>query len=293
MGTQGNVLVGLGSGFITLGAYGTVEGSSDDLGYTEGGAELSLVREYYKKFVDQELGPISMTKTSENSTLKFTLVETTLENLAIALDYPTGAISSSVLSVGGDDTVTYRTIYLNVVGPTGGTRKYTFHKCVNISAATHSYKKDDKTMIECEFQLIQDTTKTTNQQLFTVTDSASDTTAPTIAMTTPADDGTVTKDTQGTVVLTITETNAMDESSIVYGAEDGATIMILNDTTRASTTLVAATIVYDSSAKTVTITPDSNWSASDTLQVVVTTGLRDANGNHLATTFIGQFSVTA
>jgi predicted RecA/RadA family phage recombinase len=144
------------------------------------------------------------------------------------------------------------------------------------------------TFVDIEFTVLQDLTKPAKAQIGTVVDTGSDTTAPTIAMTTPATGGTVTKDAKGTILLTITEANAMDESSIVYGD----TVKVLN-TTSGKQGLVAGTIAYDATAKTITFTPTNNWTASETGIVVVSTGMRDANGNNLAATFVGTFSVTA
>jgi len=56
---------------------------------------------------------------------------------------------------------------------------------------------------------------------------------------------------------------------------------------------VAGTIAYDRTAKTVTFTPTANWTASDTLQAIVTTGVKDVNGNAVAAAKIEQFAVTA
>ena len=120
MGTQGNVVVGVGDGFVKIGHYGTAEGSCDDVGYTEGGAEVAVAREYFEKTVDQEIGVLEVFKTAERATLKVTLAECSLENLAKAMDYPSSAISSSTLSWGGDPNDNEVVIYLNVPGPTGG-----------------------------------------------------------------------------------------------------------------------------------------------------------------------------
>lgn len=286
MGTQANVVVGLGDGTIKIGTYGTAEGSADDLGFTEGGVELTVEREYFEKIVDQEIGPLEAFKTAERATLKVTLAEATLANLAKAIDYAAGAISGDTLSFGGNATVNELTVYLNVLGPDNAARKYTFHKCVITSAATHSYKKDDKTMIEIELLVLQDTSKTTNQQLGSIVDTGGDTTAPTVIMTTPSPSGTVTKDTSDPIVLTITEANAMNENTIEYGN----TVQILNETTNG---LVAGSIAYDSTLKTITFTPSSTWTASDTLLAVVTTGLKDVAGNNLASTYVVDLSVTA
>lgn len=294
MGTNANVVVGLGDGQIKIGIYGTVEGSADDLGYTIGGVELSVAREYYEKMIDQEVGVIELIKIAERATIKFSLAEVTLANLAKAMDYPAGAIAGSTLSFGGSATVNEVVIYLNVKAPGGGSnRKYTFHKAVCIGAATHSYKKDDATVIECEFQILQDTSKTADQQMGSVVDTGADAVAPTVTLSTPVDGGTVVKATSDPVVWTIVEANTLDENSIVYGNEDNGTFMIINTTTPGSAALVAGTIVYNASLKTVTFTPSAPWNASDTFQAIVTTGLKDTAGNHLASIKIEQFSVTA
>lgn len=295
MPTVSNMVVGLQTAnTVKVGPYGTVEGSCDEMGLTEGGIEITNVQEYFERKADQYIGTLGVDKISERMTVKFSIAEITLENLRIANDQATGRLASNVFSFGGDPVATELTLFINVksVG-SAGTRKYEFLKVINISPGTHSYKKDDKTMIEFEFLVLQDTSATSLEQMVIVTDSGADTTAPTIAMTTPADGGTVAKDAKTTVLLTITETNAMDENSIIYGDADGCTIMILNDTVRASTALVAGSIVYDATAKTILFTPTANWTGSDTLQLIVTTGLRDQNGNHLAATFIGQFDVAA
>lgn len=289
MGTQGNVVVGVGGdGFVKIGPYGTAEGSCDDLGYTEGGAEIQVAREYFEKTVDQEIGVLEVFKIAERATLKVTLAEVTLANLAKAMDYPSSAIVGGALNWGGNKDVNYLTIYLNVPGPDGGNAKYTFHKCVCISAAPHSYKKNDKTMIECEFVVLQDTTKTSNQQMGTIEQTGGDSTAPTVIMTTPAPAGTVTKATKDPIVLTITEANAIKEDSIIYGD----TIQIMN-TTLGSEGLVAGAIVYNAIAKTITFTPTSDWVASNTLLAIVTKGLEDEAGNNLASAYVATLSVTA
>lgn len=288
MGSKTNVVVGLGAGTIKIGAYNAAEGSSDDLGYTDGGVELAVEREYFEKIVDQEIGVLEAFKTAERATLKLTLAEATLENLAKAIDYPASAITGSTLVFGGSATVNELTIYLNVLGPDNAARKYTFHKCIITSAATHSYKKDDKTMIELEILVLQDTSKTTDQQLASIVDTGGDTTAPTVVLTTPAEAGTVTKDTSDTVLLTITDASAMNENTIVYGD----TVQIIN-TTAGKEGLVAGSIAYDSTAKTITFTPSATWTASDTLIAMISTGLQDVAGNALAATYVGEFSVTA
>lgn len=286
----GNITFGfnLGSATVKVGAYGDAEGTAVDLGRTTGGVEFSIERETKEVETDQDRGPIGAKETKRKGKLKLKMSESSLANLALALNLPTSAVDGSTLSLGADtDGELYRTVYLNVDGPAGGTRKYTFHKCVITGAGQTMFKKDEASSIELQLDVLWDTTQTVGQEMGTVVDTSADTTAPTVALTTPADGGTVTKNTQGTVTWTFTEANAIDESTLVYGK----TVLILNDTVRASTALVAGSIVYTKATKTLVFTPTSNWTASDTLQAIVA-GVKDVNGN-VITAKIEQFSVTA
>lgn len=279
---------------LKVGTYGQAEGSALDVGALEGGVSFEITREYYDVKADPWLGVVDKKKISEVMVVKCAMAEIALANLAVAFDYPASAVSdSTTFKFGGDDTVTMRTLYINGDGPGGGTRKVTLHKCVSVGSAAHTYKKGDKTIVEVEFHVLEDTTKTAKERFGDIVDTPVDTTAPTVALLSPLDGGTVEKATSEVVIWQITETNEMDESSIVYGDGDNATFMIINTTTPESAALVAGTIVYNSTLKQVTFTPTAAWTGSDTFQVIVTTGLKDAAGNHLAAAKIEQFSVTA
>jgi hypothetical protein len=294
MSSQANVIVGLGNGELAIAAYDAAYGAAVSVGYTIGGVELSFARAYYEKKVDQEIGDIDVIKTSEKATLKLKLAEATLVNLAMAMDYPSTAIAGgTTLTFGGNADVQYLTLYLNVKAPgTGTNRRYTFNKAVCISAATHGYKKDGPTEIECEFNLLQDTSKTADQQIGSIVDTAADVIAPTVALTTPVDGGTVVGSSSAPVVWAITEASTMDESSIIYGDADGGTILIMGGATLGVAVMKAGTIVYSPSLKTITFTPTVAWTNAHVFQAIVTTGLKDISGNHLAATKIEFFSAT-
>ncbi len=113
-------------------------------------------------------------------------------------------------------------------------------------------------------------------------------------MTSPAEDATVAPNAKTTVTLTFTEaTNAIDQGTLIYGDADNATIMLINVTDTAASALVAGTITYDAGTKVLTFTPTSNWTASDKINIIITTGVRDTAGNHMAATFLGHFTVAA
>ncbi|HAB53334.1 MAG TPA: hypothetical protein DCE80_14380 [Ignavibacteriales bacterium] len=286
MGTVANIIVK--NATLKVAAYGVAEGSAVDVGTLEGGVELEVPREYYDVTADAWLGTVAKIKVGEKMIIKCKMAESTLDNLALAFDYPTTAVATTTLTFGGDSTNTYRTLYINGDAPSSGTRKITLHKCVQTGSGAHAYKKGDKTIIEAEFEVIEDTSKTATERYGTIVDSSTDTTAPTVALTTPVDGGTVTQGTTDSVIWTITETNYIDENTIVYGD----TFSIIDDTTPASAVLKAGTIVYNAVAKTVTFTPTVAWTTAHTFQAIVTTGLKDMAGNSLAAINIEQFSAT-
>jgi len=291
--TAQNIVVGAPS-TIVLSAYGVAEGSGIDLGSTEGGLKVLFNPEFYFKKADQWLGKVGAVKTDEDMTIEVVLAEQSLANVNYAMGYPTTANDGTTFNMGGDSTVSERTLYINGNAPSGGTMKITVHKCVIIGATEIPMLKDDKTMLKLTFQVLQDTSQTDNQELMKTEYSGVDTTAPTVAMTTPAEDGTVTKDAKGTVTLTFTEAGTgMDQGSLIYGSADKATVMIMNITDTTATTLVAGTISYDATTKALVFTPTNNWTASDKHQIIITTGVRDIAGNYLESVFIGHFTVTA
>lgn len=290
MGTATNVVVGLqATNTLKVGAYGAAEVDAVDVGYIKGGVKFDHDAEKYFVKVDQQNGAIDAKTVDESLKVTLSISEATLANLAVAFGYPTTAVSSSTLSFGGLASDTMRTLYVNVNGVTSGTRKYTIWKCIPTGKTTQEYKKDGETLIDVEFEVLVDTTKTAEQRFGTIVDTGADTTPPTIAMTTPTAGGTRTAGGKTTVVLTITETNPMNENTIVYGDADNATVSIYKQGT--PNTLLAGSIAYSSTAKTITFTPTENWSAG-TYHVVVTTGLADQNNNHLAAQYLTYLTVS-
>lgn len=292
MGTVANLVVGSSSAnTIKVGEYGDLEAAAVDVGYTDGGVEIVKSEEIKEIMVDQELGPVAAPTIKEGVSIKANIAEASLAQIAMAWGYPTTAVTgaSSFVMGGKTDIHDYKTVYINCIGPGPGTRKITIHKAKIKGDSSQKYVKDNIAMVPVEIIALCDTTKSAGEKFLSIVDTGLDTTAPTVALSTPADGGTVAKTTKGVVVWSITEANGVDWSTVVYGD----TFSIFNTTVAASAALVAGAITYDASAKTVTFTPTENWTASDTFQAVVTRGFKDAAGNRLAAIKIEQFSVTA
>ena len=285
-----NIVVGLqAANTLKVGNYGDLEAAAVDVGLIKGGVKIQHDETQYNVQVDQFIGTIAKKITDESLKVTLSLAEVSLANLAIAYGYPTGAVAAGSFTFGGKTSVSERTLYINVNGPAAGSSKITLWRAVPTGKTSPAYTKEKETLIDVEFDVLVDTTKTAEQRFGKQDQTGSDVTPPTIAQTTPADGGTVLLNTKNTVVWTITEANGVDENTIVYGD----TFQIIDITTPASAALIAGTLVYSASAKTVIFTPTSNWVASASLQAIVSTGFKDAAGNRLAAIYIKQFSVTA
>lgn len=286
-----NIIVGEPTS-ILIGAYGAAEGACTAVGYTEGGAQIMPNSEFYRKKADQAVGVLGVVLTGREPILKFNMAEGQLQNLQWAMGYDAGGlVDSTNLDIGGSKTVDEYAIYMNTPGPgAGATRKYTIHKAVSIGNPEVSHVKDDKVIYACEFLILQDTSKAEDKQFVEIDDSGVDTTAPTVVLTTPAEDGTVAKDALSTVTLTFTEAGAgIDEGTLI----DGTTIMILNVTDQTQNVKVAGTWVYTAAGKTLVFTPTANWTGSDKICVIITTSVKDMAGNALAVVYVGNFTVAA
>jgi hypothetical protein len=278
------------SAFVKIGNYGSNEAACADLGRTDGGVSLVLDRDVKIVETDQDIAGVAAKETKRVHKIKFKLAEATLENLAVAMNLPTTALAGGVLSLGSVDAdgELYRALYLNVDGPNGATRKYWFPKCVIIGNASHEYKKDEHSKVEIEVQILWDSTQAAGQELGTFADTGADATPPTVALSVPADGGTVVQGAKGTVTWLFTEANVMDASTMIYGK----TVMIVDDTTPSAAVLKAGTIVYDSVLKQLTFTPTDNWTTVHTFQAIITSGVKDQAGNAVAAPKIEQFSAT-
>ena len=285
-GTVDNIIVK--NATMVVAGYGVAEGSGTDIGALVGGVTVADAKEFKEISGDCFLGPVIIALVGKKMTVKCSMEESSLENLRIALGQASTQLVTTTLSIGADATTQYLTLYINGDAVSGGTRKYTFYKCVFTGTGSHAYKKGEAALVEAEFTVLEDTSKSTGERFGKVEDTSTDTTAPTIAMSTPSDDATWAVKTLLTpLVWTITETNAIDENTIVYGN----TFTIIDTTMPGSAVLKAGTLTYNPLTKTVSFTPSVAWTTAHTFQVIVTTGLSDMAGNHLAAPRITQFTI--
>lgn len=290
MPTAANIVVGAPT-TIKFGEYNAAEGACTDLGATEGGATLSFKKEFYLHKADQWQGPVGATPVSEDCTLSFDLAEASLINFAVAMGYdPDDAISTTTLSFGGKDDTEYCVLYVNGYAVSGGTVKITLYKCIVEADMSAKWVKDDKVLIPVKVHVLQDTSKTADQQYGTIVYTSTDTTPPTVAMTSPVEDGTVVAGASTTLTLTFTEAaNAIDEGTLI--ANETVVVALVTDGT--ATAEKAITISYNAGTKVLTVTPVTVWpGAGAEFEIRISKTVRDTAGNKMAANFYGHF-VTA
>ncbi|ACC98633.1 hypothetical protein Emin_1081 [Elusimicrobium minutum Pei191] len=163
-----NIVVGVqGENTIQVAPYGIGEENSRNLGLIKGGVTIEHDTSLQDIMVDQYLAAVDQVVTSESLKIKTTMAEATLTNLAAAmgLEYEGSAGLNLTTADGG-----YYTVYINVKGPKGKNRKYTFWKCKINGKTTQVYKRDGETVADIEFNVLADTEKPSNQRFGTVTE---------------------------------------------------------------------------------------------------------------------------
>ena len=170
MSTPTNIVVGISAeGSLKIAPYGTSESSATDLGFIKGGITIEHEESSYDIQVDQILAPIAKITTQEGLKIKFSLAEATLSNIALSLGQEAPS-SNQPLEFGDKAQCAYKTLYANVKGVNGATRKYTFWKCRPTGKTSQVYKRDGETLIEVEFDVLADTTKVATKRFGKIED---------------------------------------------------------------------------------------------------------------------------
>ena len=123
-----------------------------DAGGTKDGVELGVADEYAVLGVDQVIYEIERRRTGRVLTIKTSLAEATLENLAHAINNT--APAAGVLTA--DDGLTafnppYKAVLLDGIAPGGFRRRIILRKCLSTDSVAMAYKKDGQTLIPVTF----------------------------------------------------------------------------------------------------------------------------------------------
>lgn len=153
--TSSNLIQGPAT--LYIGAFGVAEPAAiatapgagwTDVGGTKDGIEWSVADEYAVLDVDQIIYEIDRRRTKRVVTLKTSLAEATLANLAQAI--ANTAPASNV--VDADDGLAafapaYRALLLDGIAPGGFRRRFILRKTLPTDAVATAYKKDGQTLL--------------------------------------------------------------------------------------------------------------------------------------------------
>lgn len=147
-----------------------------NLGYTDGGVELSGSLSTQDHFVDQEADPVKTTLDKRETGLKIPMAEMTLQNLALALGAPTTAISTDsgveILGIGSTSGVREDTFLVTGNAPNGKKRTIQIHRGVNKGALSYKMDSKNKAIAALDLKALFDSSKPVGQQLMTIKDHA-------------------------------------------------------------------------------------------------------------------------
>lgn len=153
-----------GPATVYIGSFGAVEPATiaaaptepawKDVGGTKGGLELNIANEFASLTVDQIIDVIESRRTGREVTVKTTLAEATLDNIARAA--ANSAPVAGVLNL--DDGLAafkpaYDAILVDGIAPGGFRRRIIVRKTLSTDSVGIGYKKDDQTVVPVTWKL--------------------------------------------------------------------------------------------------------------------------------------------
>lgn len=143
-------------------------------GYTEDGITMEIGTEVFQHEVNEELGPIGGTVSKLSGKISFTLAESDADALALALNSGTKTTVAAGASQAGLDkyimsntnSLSYKTFVLLSTSGAGKSDLWIAWKCAPNGTISPAFKKGDKTMVTCTFDMYCDPAETGEEYFF-------------------------------------------------------------------------------------------------------------------------------
>jgi len=154
---------------------GTTGGT--DVGCTSGGVTVTYSFETRDIYCDQITAPVETAVINETASIKFDMLESEADNLAIAIQQCTTATDVGVankIGVGGITTITFTPLMLEITDNDNPSLKttWTFFKTLSGGMETN-FERENPTAITVTFTAYADTTHASGHQLFSVNEALS------------------------------------------------------------------------------------------------------------------------
>jgi len=145
----------------------TIDGSN--VGYTKGGCTVRYEPEYVDVTADQAIGVVQKRRQNERMYVVMTMLEVTLARIRQAFNQPAGNLTGSTLTLGYNNScvVNEHALVLTGVGPSCGTRTFTFGRCIAMGNREYKMSREEEVAFEVEFEVL----KNTNGNFGTIVDS--------------------------------------------------------------------------------------------------------------------------
>jgi len=152
---------------------GTTGGT--DVGCTTGGVTVSYSFETRDIYCDQVTAPVETAIINETATIKFDMLESDADNLAIAIQQCTTTTDAGVankIGVGGLVTITFVPLMLEILDndDTSLTTTWTFFKTISGGIETN-FERENPTGVSVTFTAYADTSHASGHQLFSVNEA--------------------------------------------------------------------------------------------------------------------------
>jgi hypothetical protein len=260
----------IGPSYIYVGSYGDVKADARDLGITQGGVSYNHTSEF-KEYddADQYIGVVGVEKIGDRLEVTVRAKEAILENLALAWGLPDSNLSeeTNTLSFGGDYNAVYRSLFIDGPAPGGGIANWELYKVVAYTSGEITDQKDDNTIYEITFLVIEDVTKAEHQRYGQRVDTYDDVTGPSVSTVSPVDSAI---DVAATTTVSWQFDEAIQQRDIT-----SANFNVLDDTG----VEVAGSLSYDETLNEVVFTPASDLTAETTYFTFASGAVKDMAGN--------------
>lgn len=274
----------IGPSTIWVGEYGDTKDMAREVGITQGGVSYNHTQEM-REFddADQYIGVVGAEKIGDRMEITIRLKEPILENLALAWGLPDGNLdeAENKLTFGGDYDIPYRSLFIDGPAPGGGTAEWQIWRVLAYTSSEVADTKEDNTLLEVTFLVIEDLTKAEHQRYGQRIDTYDDTTAPTITGVVPEDAG-------DDVAVDTTITWTFDENIQQRDINSG-NFNVVDDTGAE----VAGELSYNQQTFEVVFTPDTELSNATTYLTFASGEIRDMAGNAMGSNHRTTFTTIA
>lgn len=153
---------------IIVGA-GVLEVDTKPVGGTRDGVQMAREAEFLDVTADQYKAVLKKYLISDKRYIRTSLLEATLENLAMVWGGTIDELSPTTLKLGLLDPAEHEVTFTGKIN--NGTRVYSHKRAVQIGNGEHSYVKDDVTVIPVEFEILPDLEAVEGEEWGTIVDT--------------------------------------------------------------------------------------------------------------------------